>query len=95
MHLDTSPPNAAVSTDAETDEDLLAAFGGPDLISDDEIDYADIAHRTQPGQPGGEIVFDSADYATHEEAMAALEALFLHDVMRADDEAAPNDQAVG
>jgi hypothetical protein len=91
MHLDISPLHTTVSADAETDEDLLASFGGPDLISDDEIDYADIARRTQPGQPGGEIVFDSADYATDEEAMAALEALFLHDVMRPDDEAAFED----
>ena len=89
MHLDTSHLNTAdLAGAAAADEDLLASFGGPDLISDDDIDYAGIARRTQPGQPGGEIVFDSADYATHEEAMAALEALFLHDVMRPDNEPA-------
>ncbi len=89
MNFDTSTVSTAVdSADAHTDEDLLASFGGPDLISDDDIDYAGIARRTQPDQPGGQIVFDSADYATHEEAMAALEALFLNDLMRPDNEAA-------
>jgi hypothetical protein len=83
MHFNTSPIScAADSTEALADKDLLASFCGPDLISDDAIDYAEIARRTQPDQPGGEIVFDSADYATHEEAMAALEALFFHDLMR-------------
>jgi hypothetical protein len=74
MHLDTP-------ADALVDEDLLASFGGPDLISDDEIDYDDIARRTQPDQPGGRIVFNSDDYETDEEAMAALEVLLLHDLM--------------
>jgi hypothetical protein len=88
MNVDTSPvSNAAVSADALTDEELLTSFDAPDLISDDDIDYTDIARRTQPGQPGGEIVFDSADYATDEESMAALEALFLHDLMAPFDEA--------
>jgi hypothetical protein len=88
MHLETSPLNTTAPADAadDLDLDLLASFGGPDLISDDDIDYAEIARRTQPGQPGGEIVFDSADYATDEEAMAALEALFLHDLMAPLDE---------
>jgi hypothetical protein len=82
MNLHTSAASAAFDpADTFTEEELLAAIDGPDLISDDDIDYAEIARRTQPGQPGGEIVFDSADYATDEEAMAALEALFLHDLM--------------
>ena len=89
MHFDTPAAlNAVKSAEELLDEEFLASFGGPDLISDDDIDYAGIARRTQPDQPGGQIVFDSADYATHEEAMAALEALFLHDLMRPDDEAA-------
>jgi hypothetical protein len=88
MHLDTSAPLDSIeSVDALTDEELLAAVDGPDLISDDDIDYHDIARRTQPDQPGGRIVFDSADYATDEEAMAALESMFLHDLMAPLDEA--------
>jgi hypothetical protein len=62
MHFDTSPAHYSTgSAEALTEEDLAAAFDGPDLISDDEIDYAAIARRTQPDQPGGQIVFDSAD----------------------------------
>ena len=89
MNLDTSSAlNTLESAETLTDDDLLASIGGPDLISDDDIDYAGIARRTQPGEPGGEIVFDSADYATDEEAMAAFEALLLHDLMAPDNEAA-------
>ena len=89
MRFDTREGfNLFESADALPQEALFGPIDGPDLISDDEIDYAEIARRTQPDQPGGQIVFDSADYATHEEAMSALEALFLHDVMRLDDEAA-------
>jgi hypothetical protein len=61
--------------------------GGPDLISDDEIDYDAIVPATQPDQPGGRIVFDSADYATDEEAIAALEALLMDDSEEGDDAA--------
>ena len=67
------------------DDERLASIDGPDLISDDEIDYAEIARRTRPDQPGGQIVFDSADYATDEQAMAALEVLFLGDLLVPDD----------
>lgn len=87
MHIAPSLPlNAVVSPDALTAEELPAGVCEPDLISDDDIDYEDIARRTQPDQPGGAIVFDSADYATDEEAMAALEAMFLHDLMAPLDE---------
>lgn len=85
MHFDTQRISSATEW-SDTGEAL--AIGGPDLISDDDIDYADIARRTQADQPGGRVVFDSADYPTHEEAMAALEALFLHDMTRPDDEIA-------
>ncbi len=40
------------------------------------IDYAAIAAATEPDQPGGRIVYSSGDYATEEEADAALEDLF-------------------
>jgi hypothetical protein len=92
MNFDTSQAfNAVDSADALTDEEPLDSFGGPDLISDDDIDYAGIARRTQPDQPGGEIVFSSADYATHEEAMTAFEALLIHDLGGFDEEATCHD----
>jgi hypothetical protein len=63
-------------------DEEISGFGpsGPDLISDDDIDYRAIAINSQPGRPGGRIVFDTADYATDEEAMAAMEALFMTDM---------------
>ena len=70
-----------------TDEEL-SACNEPDLISDDDIDYAAIAAATQPDQPGGQIIFSSADYATDEEAMAALEALLMKAWEGPDDETA-------
>jgi hypothetical protein len=89
VNLDTSSALRTVeSAETLTDDDLLASIDGPDLVSDDEIDYAGITRRTRPDQPGGKIVFDSADYATDEEAMVAFEALLLHDLMGPDDEAA-------
>jgi hypothetical protein len=57
------------------------------IDTSDDIDYADIARRTQPDQPGGEIVFDSGDYATHEEAMVAFEAFLLDALTGPGDEA--------
>lgn len=87
MNLDTSF-HTIESAEALTDDELLASIDGPDLIGDDDIDYAGISRRTQPGQPGGKIVFDSADYATDKEAMAAFEALLLHDLMSPDHETA-------
>lgn len=68
------------------DEELLSGYNEPDLISDDDIDYAAIAAATQPDQPGGRIVFDSADYETDEEAMVALEALLMKALEEPDDE---------
>lgn len=63
-------------------DDLLRGYvaSGPDLISDDEIDYASIAMNTQPHKPGGRIVFSTADYATEEDAMAEMEKLFMGDM---------------
>ena len=79
MNLRTSAAPTR-SSNSLADEECLGSIDGPDLISDEDIDYADIARRTQPDQPGGQVAFDSADYATDEEAMAALEALFFHDL---------------
>ena len=90
MSSDTSQAFTIDSINALTDEELLLdSFGGADLISDDDIDYHEIARRTEPDQPGGRIIFDSGDYETDEEAMAALEALFFHDLMAPLDEAHP------
>lgn len=50
-----------IAVDSATQRSPLDSFGGPDLISDNDIDCAGIARRTQPD----------------EEAMAALEALFF------------------
>jgi hypothetical protein len=57
-----------------------------DFISDDDIDWDAIARNSAPGTPGGRIIFSTADYATEEEAMAALEAMFIADLMGDDDE---------
>lgn len=70
------------------DPSALCRLSGPDLVSDDDIDYRAIAINTRPGQPGGRIVFSTADYATEEEAMAAMETLFMSD-MEDSDESAP------
>jgi hypothetical protein len=40
------------------------------------IDYERDLAMTEPDQPGGRIVWSSGDYATHEEAEAALEEFF-------------------
>jgi hypothetical protein len=40
------------------------------------IDYEEIMASTAPDQPGGRIVYSSADYETEEEADAALDAFF-------------------
>jgi hypothetical protein len=44
------------------------------------IDYAEIAAATEPDQPGGRIVYNSADYETEEKADEALED-FFDDIM--------------
>ena len=38
------------------------------LESSLRLDYAEIAAATEPGQPGGRTVYDSADYETEEDA---------------------------
>ena len=76
--------NSTVSETPATDHAEPAAdailqrdFAQPDLISDDDIDYDEIIATTQPDFEAGRFAFDSRNYATHEEAMAAMEALFL------------------
>jgi hypothetical protein len=52
----------------------------PDFDSaDDEIDLEDIYQSTQADYEAGRYSFNSADYATHEEAMAAMDAL-IHSI---------------
>ncbi len=58
-------------------EDLRYAFSQPDLISDDDIDYDGIIAASRPGHEGGRTAFDTRDYATEEEAMAALEPFMM------------------
>lgn len=57
--------------------DPYVRFNEPDLISDEDLGLLQIGIDTDPDKPGGQIVFDTADYATEEEAMKAMEALFL------------------
>ena len=77
------------ASDARFNSDLR--FSYPDLISDDDLGLLQIGIDTEPGKPGGQIVFDTADYATDEEAMKAMEALFLPEKDVADDELATQD----
>jgi hypothetical protein len=49
-----------------SDEELEASL---------RINYDELA-ATEPDQPGGRIVYHSGDYATDEEASAALDAFF-------------------
>lgn len=51
----------------------------PDVVNDDDIGLLDILINTQPDRPGGRIVFSTADYATEEEAMIAMEAFLMDD----------------
>ena len=78
MNNDTTP-SAPVTDPSQsvTDASLAQDFTQPDLISDDDIDYDEIIATTQPDFEAGRFAFDSRNYATHEEAMAAMEALFL------------------
>jgi hypothetical protein len=46
---------------------------------DDEIDWAEIIRTTQDDFEAGRYCFNSADYATHEEAMTAMNAL-IHSI---------------
>ena len=66
-------------------------FSDPDLVSDVDLGLDRIGINTEPDKPGGEIVFDSADYATDEEAMKAMEALFLPEWEEDDDELSAQD----
>jgi hypothetical protein len=61
------------------DQSLAYRPSGPDLISDDDIDYPAMAINTHPDKPGGRIVFSTADYPSEEEAMAAMEAFLMGD----------------
>jgi hypothetical protein len=75
-HSRTSATPTHSETPAVTDEPA-AVFLQPDLISDDEIDYEEIAASTQPDFEAGRFAFNSDDYASDEECDAALEALLL------------------
>lgn len=44
---------------------------------EDDIDWDYIAATTEEDEKSGKLAFSSADYATHEEAMAAMRA-WLH-----------------
>jgi hypothetical protein len=46
---------------------------------DSEIDFEEIYQSTQPDFEAGRYSFNSADYATHEEAMVAMDAL-IHSI---------------
>jgi hypothetical protein len=66
-------------------------FSDPDLISDEDLGLQQVGFDTEPDKPGGRIVFDSADYAIDEEAMKAMEALFLPEREEGDDELSAQD----
>jgi hypothetical protein len=66
-------------------------FSDPDLISDEDLGLCRIGIDTDPDKPGGRIVFDTADYATDEEAMKAMEALFLPEDEEGDDDLSAQD----
>jgi SAM-dependent MidA family methyltransferase len=46
---------------------------------EDDIDWDYIAATTEEDEKSGKLAFSSADYATHEEAMAALRA-WIHGI---------------
>ena len=60
------------ATLADDDEGLIDDSVGASI----KIDYAEIMADTEPGAPGGRIVYNSYDYDTQEEADAALEEFF-------------------
>ena len=41
-----------------------------------KLDWNEIFAACEPGHPGGRVVYDSGNYATEEEADAALDAFF-------------------
>jgi len=53
-------------------DDVAAGEYDPQV---DEIDFEEIYQSTQADYEAGRYAFNSADYATHEEAMAAMGAL--------------------
>lgn len=67
MHNQITP-----ATFDDEDDDLDDDSIGASITIDYERDLA----MTEPDQPGGRIVWSSGDYATDEEAEAALEAFF-------------------
>jgi hypothetical protein len=69
--------DSALQRALEDRPDFHRRFSDPDLISDRDLNLLQIGIDTEPDKPGGQIVFDTADYATDEEAMKAMEALFL------------------
>lgn len=50
-----------------------------------------MAVSTCADKPGGRIVFDTADHATDEEAMKAMERLFVPEREESDDELSTQD----
>ena len=64
----------------------MSVFLQPDLISDDDIDYAEIAASTQPDYEAGRFAFNSDDYATDEECDAAMEAWLMQLFLEGPDE---------
>jgi hypothetical protein len=73
----TSETHTTDHSQSVTDASLAHDYTQPDLISDDDIDYEEIIATTQPDFEAGRFAFDSRNYATHEEAMAAMETLLL------------------
>jgi len=67
MHNQIAPSPFADDADDLNDDSIGASI---------TIDYERDLAMTEPDQPGGRIVWSSGDYATDEEAEAALEAFF-------------------
>ena len=65
---------------AVTDEEQNAADNA--IGASIRIDYEEIMASTAADQPGGRIVFSTADYATEEEADAAFDA-FIEKIIQA------------
>jgi hypothetical protein len=63
------------------------------LDEEDEIDWDDIAAATEEDEESGELAFNSADYATEEEAMNALRA-FIHEIFEEVERDAASDPAL-
>ena len=57
-------------------DDAVAAEYDPQV---DDIDFEEIYQSTQADYEAGRYAFNSADYATHEEAMKAMRAL-IHSI---------------